>query len=82
MAYIINRDETIVDLRKKLKQKEKQLSIGEIDKIIYITVLYKSNVEMMKISDKYLFPISTCDIYYIIYNSFLSEKSKYDSKHN
>jgi len=82
IGYTINRNELINDLRKQLKQKEKQLSIGEIDKYIYITVLYNSNIEMIKIPDKYIFPVNIHQIYYMIYNSFLSDKSEYDSIHN
>lgn len=82
IAHIINRNGLINDLKKQLKEKGKQLSIGEIDKIIYITVLYNSNIEMIKIPDRCILPIKIHGIYCMIYNSFLAKESEYDSVYN
>lgn len=79
IAYCINRNSLINDLREQLKELGKQLSIGEIDKNIYITVLYNSTIDMMKIPDKCIFPVKIHEIYCMIHDSFLSEKSEYDS---
>jgi len=78
IAYCINRNELIKHLRDQLNENGKKLSIGEIDKKIYITVLYEGNMIKMTIPDNFAKSIKIHNIYCIIHNSFISDNSDYD----
>jgi hypothetical protein len=71
IAYIINGNELINQLRDELKMYDKLLSIGELDNIIYATLLYNNSTSYDQIPIALYSPLKIHDIYKWLHSIYL-----------
>lgn len=72
IAYIINGNELVNQIREELKTSDKLLSIGELDNKVYSTVLYNNNISYDKIPNDYLKPLKIHEVYNWLCNLYLN----------
>lgn len=72
IAYIINGNELVNQIREELKMSDKLLSIGELDNKVYSTVLYNNNISYDKIPNEYLKPLKIHEVYNWLCNLYLN----------
>lgn len=73
VAYIINGNKLVDQIRNELKHCEKLLSIGELDNTIYATVLYGGSISYDKIPKEYINPLKIHEVYNWLCNLYLND---------
>lgn len=73
LAYVINSNDLVNKVREELKPYDKLLSIGELDNIVYATILYNSNISYDKIPKEYLKPLKIHEVYNWLCNLYLND---------
>lgn len=73
IAYIINGSDLINEIRDELRMSNKLLSIGELDHIVYATLLYNSNITYDKIPITFLKPLNIHEIYNWLCDLYLND---------